>query len=139
MIAVAVLAIIAVVAIPTYDQYTRHARLKHAQAALLENAHAMERFYAQNQSFTQDSGTWAELPITETADFCIRPQGNPKGADEDSFTLTAVAKDKNKEPRVLKIDESLSFSICDSSTLSCGSSDSYFSGNNTDQNCTTFN
>ena len=53
MIVVAVLAILAGIAIPSYSHFTKKAQLRKAQAALLENAHALEQVYAQNKKFSE--------------------------------------------------------------------------------------
>ena len=51
MIVVAVLAILAGIAIPSYSHFTKKAQLRKAQAALLENAHALEQAYTQKKRF----------------------------------------------------------------------------------------
>ena len=38
-----------------YQYYIQQARVKAVQAALLENAHFLERFYQQRQSFKQNA------------------------------------------------------------------------------------
>lgn len=58
------------------------------------------------------------------------------GALNDKFTLKAVAYDKDKEPRILKINESLITVICEGSTSICEEGKNYFSGS--DKKCTVF-
>lgn len=140
LITIAIAAILAAIALPAYDQHIRQTRLQSARAALLENAHAMERFYQQHKSFKQTSTTWPTLPVTETAAFCIRPQGQAKGALNSKFTLKAVAFDKNREPRTIKINEALVTTICETTSSSCDDNAAYFSGGSTvDKKCTVFN
>ncbi len=129
--------VLAAAAIPAYLHYARRAKLQNAHSALLENAHFMERFYQQHRSFKQTSTTWPQLPITQTDTFCIRLQGQAKGAREGKFTLKAVAFDKNREPRVLKINESLITTVCETSLSTCSDDNGYFAGN-TDKKCTVY-
>ncbi|MDO5069571.1 prepilin-type N-terminal cleavage/methylation domain-containing protein [Neisseria sp. Dent CA1/247] len=141
---IAILAILAAIAIPPYQQYIKDSRLREAHTLLLKNAHIMEQFYQQNRSFKQTSTTWPQLPETSTRHFCIRPQGNARGALNDKFTLKAVAINKNYEPRVLKINESLITTICESSTNSCDEEGDFFLSKDsedkspTDKNCTIY-
>ena len=87
----------------------------------------------------QTSTTWPALPLTATADFCIRPQGLARGALDGKFTLKAVAFDKNREPRTLKINESLNTFICETTTSTCEDEHTYFRGDNrVDKTCTVF-
>lgn len=59
MITVAVLSILAAIAVPSFSHFTRKAHLRKAQAALLDNAKAIEQFYARNHSYTPAAGTSA--------------------------------------------------------------------------------
>lgn len=137
--AIAVLAVLAAIAVPGYQKYVRDIRLNHARTVLLQNAHFMERFYQQHRSFKQTSTTWPALPHTTTGYFCIRPQGNPRGAHSDKFTLKAVAFDKNGEARIIKINESLTAVVCESSTSSCSDKGGFFSGGGSvDKKCRVF-
>lgn len=139
MITLVAFAILAVIAIESYQIYIRHARLSQVHAALLQNAHFMERFYQQNRSFKQTSTTWPILPERSTGHFCILPQGNARGAHDDQFTLKAVAFDKNNEPRSLKIDESLIVTICETTSSSCEDKSNFFrGGSQVDKKCTVF-
>ena len=96
----------------------------------------MERFYQQKRSFKANSTTWPTLPITETEHFCIRPQGNARGANDERYTLKAVAKNPGNEPRVLKISEDLNSQLCESSSSRCSDSGAFFSAaNGTDRAC----
>ena len=135
LIVLAVLAVLAAVAVPSYQRYVKDARLQDAHVLLLKNAHMMERFYQKHRSFKQTSTTWPDLAETATGHFCIRPQGNPRGAHDDKFTLKAVAFDKNGEARVLKINESLITVVCESSANSCDDADAFFKGSPADKNC----
>lgn len=135
LIVAAMLAILAAISYPAYQIYVKKADLRKAQAVLMENAHFMERFYLQKGSFKQTSTTWPPLPAVSTDKFCIRPHGLAQGAHEGKFTLKAVAFDKQHEPRVLKIDESLTTFICDSSDNSCDDDGTFFKGQHADKMC----
>lgn len=137
LITIAIAAILAVIAWPAYTHHVRQARIQAARAALLENAHFMERFYQQHHSFKQTSTTWPTLPALETGAFCIRPQGLARGALESKFTLKAVAFDKNNEPRTIKINEALVTTICETTASTCDDDLAYFKGGSTiDKKCT---
>ncbi|EGZ47281.1 type IV pilin protein [Neisseria wadsworthii] len=136
LIAITVFSILALIAYPTYSNYVRDARIAEVQGALIENAHFMEKFYLQHHSFKRNSTTWPTLPITANNHFCIKPQGNARGANTDRFTLKAVAFNKSAEPRVIKINEAQQIIICESSKSTCDDNDNFFSGaNSTDKQC----
>nr|WP_304437560.1 type IV pilin protein [Neisseria sp. 74A18] len=132
---IAILAVLAAIAIPVYQKYIKNTRLHEAHTALIKNAQMMEQFYQQHRSFKLNSTTWPPLPETSTGHFCIRPQGVARGAHDDKFTLKAVAFDKNNEPRVLKINESLIAIVCESSASSCSDENHFFKGKSADKDC----
>ncbi|WP_049255663.1 type IV pilin protein [Neisseria bacilliformis] len=139
MITIAVLAILAAIAFPSYQKHVRDTRLRQASAALLDNAHALEQFYAQHRSFKTNSTTWANLSVPKTDHFCMRMQGDARGALDDSFTVKAVAFDQKNEPRVLRINQDMILTVCESTASSCGETSPYFSNaNGTDKNCTVY-
>ena len=136
LFAVAITALLAAIALPAYQRYVKDARLKQAASALQDNAHALERFYAQYKSFKKNSTTWADLAVKQNDYFCFRMQGNARGALSDNFTVKAVALNKDSEPRVLKINQDMILTLCETSTSSCSESNTYFSNaNGTDSNC----
>ncbi|UOO85738.1 type IV pilin protein [Neisseria arctica] len=131
-----IISIITMVVLPTYQQHTRKARIERARAALLENAHYLERFYSRHSTFKQTSTTWPNLPVTHTQHFCIRPQGNARGALDDKFMLKAVAYNKQDEPRIIKINESLTTYLCETSSSTCSDKNTFFTGGSrVDKNC----
>lgn len=87
MIAVAILAIIAAVALPLYNQYSQRTYRTEAQADLLNCAQGLERFAAQN--FTYTGAVLANICDPNSVD-----QGRYVFAlaipDDDQFTLTAT-------------------------------------------------
>lgn len=96
----------------------------------------MEKFYLQNGTFKQTSTKWPKLPIQEAESFCIRLNGVARGALDSKFMLKAVAIDKNKEPRIIKMNENLVTFVCEGSASSCDDGLDYFRGN--DKGCTLF-
>ena len=80
-----VMAILLAISLPAYQNHVRKSKLQQARSALMENAQFMERFYQQHKTFKQTSTTWPALPLTATADFCIRPQGLAPGAPAGKF------------------------------------------------------
>lgn len=137
LIVMAILGMLASISYPIYQSHVQNTRLRSVQSALLENAQFMERFYQQNGTFKSSSTAWPPLPITTTDTFCIRPNNNPKGFPDEHFTLKAVAFDKESEPRVLKIDESMTAFLCSSSLSSCDDTAAFFKGTE-DKDCEVF-
>lgn len=135
---IAIIGILTSIAYPSYQKYIRDSEIRQALAALIESAQFMEQFYQQNGSFKKTSTAWPDLPNSRSLEnFCIYPHGLARGALDGKFTLKAVALDKNKEPRVIKINESLTTFICESSASSCDDvTKNYFSG--ADKNCSVY-
>lgn len=133
---VLILSVLALIAYPIYSNYIEKARISAVRSALLENAHFMEKFYSQNGTFKQTSTKWPKLPIQEAEGFCIRLNGVARGALDSKFMLKAVAIDKNKEPRIIKMNENLVTFVCEGSASSCDDGLDYFRGN--DKSCTLF-
>ncbi len=134
--AIVIVSVMAAFAVPMYLEQVKTAKLRQAQSALLANAQFLERYYQQHGGFKKNSTTWPDLPIQATEDFCVRLHGVARGALDGKFTLKAVALDKNQEPRIIKMNESLVTVICETSTSSCESSRNYFSGS--DKKCTVY-
>jgi type IV pilus assembly protein PilE len=90
MIVIVVLSIIVAVGYPNYQEFTARAKRNEARAALLRLATNQERFYLNNNSFTQDltalgfstTPTWE----TETGYYTIQVTA----ADATNFTATAT-------------------------------------------------
>mgnify|MGYP001944455157 CR=1 FL=1 len=65
MIVVAIVGILAAFAYPSYTEHVRKARRADAQAALLELAQFMERYYTANGRYVDATGVAPTLPFTE--------------------------------------------------------------------------
>lgn len=124
MIVVAVLAIIATIAVPSYSHFTRRAHLRDAQAALMENAYALEQYYTRNHNF----GTAAKRPPLVKSStnhfniaFASNNACNGTANDGDHYCLIASAKNTSSEPRVLVLTEAGQMQLCagNTSAASC--------------------
>ena len=90
MIVVVVISILAAVAYPNYQEFTARAKRNEARAALLRLATNQERFYLNNNTFTQDltalgfgtTPTWT----TETGYYTIQVTE----ANASNFSATAT-------------------------------------------------
>jgi type IV pilus assembly protein PilE len=108
MIVVVVVGILGVIAVPSYRAYVQRAQRVDATSTLLRVAANQERFYLQNNTYTNnlaavgvdatgitDKGLYAiDIPVANAATFTVRAQpagGSPMAADGDcqTFTLTA--------------------------------------------------
>ena len=93
MIVVVVLSILAAVAYPNYQEFAARAKRNEARAALLRLATNQERFYLNNNVFTQDltalgfsSTDGGATSVTETGYYSVRINS----ADATNFTATAT-------------------------------------------------
>ena len=90
MIVVVIVGILAAIAYPNYQEFTARAKRNEARAALLQIATNQERFYLNNNTFTQDltslgfstTPTWT----TQTGYYTIQITA----ADAVNFTATAT-------------------------------------------------
>ena len=90
MIVVVIVSILAAVAYPNYQEFSARAKRNEARAALLRLATNQERFYLNNNTFTQDltalgfatTPTW----VTETGYYTIQVTA----ANASNFTATAT-------------------------------------------------
>ena len=89
MIVIAVLSILSAVAVPSFASFSKKGHLNKAKAALVENAHFMEQYYAQHKTFKKTSTTWPDLPITATSKFDIAFTSKAKGELPDRYRLRA--------------------------------------------------
>lgn len=135
----AILAILASIAYPSYQNHTKKSRLNTALSAMMENASALEQHYASHGNFKKNSTTWANLPQTQTAHFCIKMQGNPRGTNNNhQYALKAVAFDKTAEPRVLILNQDQTTQICQSSTSTCDEGLFFSNPSRADKDCTAY-
>ena len=114
MIVIAVLAILSAVAIPSFSAFSKKGHLNKARAALVENAHFMEQYYAQHKTFRKNSTTWPDLPHTATSKFDIAFTAQAKGVMGDRFILCAKPNSRyqQRENRYLEIDQAGYLKIC---------------------------
>jgi type IV pilus assembly protein PilE len=101
MIVVAIVAVLAAIAIPSYTQYVVRANRAEATSALLSEASAQQRFFTNNNKFsdklltkdTTENGYYKltiNRPDNFTYTLTATPQGNQATRDTKcaSFTLT---------------------------------------------------
>ena len=90
MIVVVIVSILAAVAYPNYQEFTARAKRNEARAALLRLATNQERFYLNNNTFTQDLTAlgFATTPTwdTQTGYYTIQVTA----ANASNFTATAT-------------------------------------------------
>jgi type IV pilus assembly protein PilE len=90
MIVLVIISILAAIAYPNYREYIIRAKRTEAKAALLQIATQQERFYLQNNSFTQDL---LVLGFATTPNFTTASESyviNVGAADANNFTATAT-------------------------------------------------
>jgi type IV pilus assembly protein PilE len=90
MIVLVIISILAAIAYPNYREYIIRAKRTEAKAALLQIATQQERFYLQNNSFTQDL---LVLGFATTPNFTTDSEAyviNVGAADASDFTATAT-------------------------------------------------
>ena len=87
MVVVAIVAIVSAVALPSYNNSIAKSRRAEARGQLLEAAQFMQRFYSQNDSFSQDrAGTAVAMP----AGLATVPKTAAVGAATYSISYSAT-------------------------------------------------
>ena len=89
MIVVVVVSILAAIAFPNYQEFSARAKRNEAKAALLQIATNQERFYLNNNTFTQDMtalGFSADPFTTDTGSYVI----DVTSADATNYSATAT-------------------------------------------------
>jgi len=98
MITLLIVAILAGIAVPSYRTYVLRSHRVEATAALLRVAAAQEKFYLQNNTYTENVGDVSGLGFstTDDVDNFITENGWYKitvtDADNESFAVTAEAQ-----------------------------------------------
>lgn len=87
MIVVAIIGILAAVAFPSYREYIQRGRRAEAQAALMEAAQFMQRFYAANNSYNRTVGN-ANVALPDSLK---RSPRDPSAAE--SYTIGFAANE----------------------------------------------
>ena len=90
MIVVVVVSILAAIAFPNYQEFTARAKRNEARAALLQLATNQERFYLNNNTFTQDMTAlgFSATPVwtTDSGYYTVQVTA----ADATNFSATAT-------------------------------------------------
>ena len=89
MITVAIVGILAAVAYPSYREYVAKSRRVEAQALLMQSVQWMERFYAENYSYSANT---AGVAVTDASMFPARYSRSPaSGTAAYTITVNATA------------------------------------------------
>ncbi|MCK9529999.1 MAG: type IV pilin protein [Gammaproteobacteria bacterium] len=99
MIVVVVIGLLAAIAIPNYRESVAAARRVDAQAALMELAQFMERYYTAHGKYRDGSGNPPALPFTESPKTGLKVYNLRLAATDSAYTLSAEPKDIMKEDR----------------------------------------
>jgi len=90
MIAVAIIGILTAVALPAYQTYVRKAARKDAQAALLNNAQYLERYYSTNNTYVSATVPTASTPAGQSGTAIRYNLSFSAGPTATTYTLQAV-------------------------------------------------
>lgn len=107
VVTVTILLILASIAVPNYRNHVIRSNRSDAMSALTRIAAAQEKFYLQNNTYT-DSLAADGLDIDFRPDLGERYEVRIAAADRDSFIAQATAVDKqanDKNCRVFRLDE----------------------------------
>lgn len=88
----AITGLLAGIAYPSYQHHIIRTRQAEARAALIVNAHFMERRFAETGDYKQDSRHWPELPISATEAFDIGFSADADNTDNGRFLIQAKPK-----------------------------------------------
>jgi type IV pilus assembly protein PilE len=93
MIVIVVVAILASIAVPSYRQYVLRSHRTEAKAALMNVAAAQEKFYLQNNTYTDELSDAPPdgLGIPDTTEHGNYTIAIAAGADDTAFSATATA------------------------------------------------
>jgi type IV pilus assembly protein PilE len=103
MITVAIVAIVAAIAYPSYKEYVARSKRTEAQAILMEASQYMERFFAENYRYDQNT---AGVAVTDAALFGARFSKSPKSGTGTDYTITLPAATLSSNAYVVKATRS---------------------------------
>lgn len=114
VVTVLIIGIIAAIAIPTYSAQIEKGRLADARAALTQNGHFMERWYADNGTYTRSDGTWPSLPVTATDYYDITFSSATPPSGGSSYGMVARLKPLfiRSDSKYLRLDQDGNVRIC---------------------------
>ncbi len=98
MIVVVIIGILTAIAYPSYRQYAAKAKRNEAKAALLQIATLQERFYLQNNTYTENMTNLGFSTPSDhyTSSGSYRVNVDP-GADANTFSATATYLNSDEE------------------------------------------
>lgn len=124
VITIAVIGILAAIAIPSYYGQVEKGRLADARAALIQNGNFMERWYADNGTYTRSDGTWPSLPVTTTDYYNISfdPATPPAGGSSYGMKASLQSHLSKADSKYLRLDQDGNIRVCQApgGTETCG-------------------
>jgi type IV pilus assembly protein PilE len=87
MVTVAIVAILSSIAYPSYRDYIARGRRAEAQSQLMQSAQWMERYYAENYTYSQNT---AGVAVTDAALFAARYSQSPTSGTA-AYTIAVAA------------------------------------------------
>jgi len=103
MIAVAIVGILSAIAYPSYREYMARGKRAEAQAILLEASQYMERFFAENYRYDQNT---ASVAVTDASQFPARFSKSPRAGTGTNYTITLPAANLASNTYVVKATRS---------------------------------
>ena len=103
MITVAVIVILAAIALPSYNQYIARAKRAEARAAILQAEGWLERFYTENNRYTNNSADnansvfsskYSSVPNSGAANYSVTLVVNTQSFTITTSPLGSMASDK---------------------------------------------
>lgn len=113
IVTLAIISILAAISLYSYSSQIEKTRLADARSALTEDAHFMERWYADNGSYKHNSA-WPSVPIPETDHYSIAFANSVTSSDGNTYTLKAIPKKGNitNGAKYLLLDQDGNIVIC---------------------------
>jgi type IV pilus assembly protein PilE len=122
LIVMAVIGILSAVAVPAYREHTLKGRRAAAKAMLLEVLQHQERFYSENNTFTDDMadlGYGAGAILTENGSHTITLDDGPTGDLLTSVTISATPVDADAKCDVLSLSSNMAKAATGSTPAKC--------------------
>ncbi len=114
LMALALLSLLLGLAVPLMRGHVVKVRQAEARVALLRASHFMAQWRSQHGRYTQGSGHWPPLPVSETTHYQLAFGAQDGNARADSFQLRAVPKPDYLwlGPEILVLDQDGNIRLC---------------------------
>lgn len=112
--ALALLSLLVGLAVPPLRGHVVKVRQAEARVALLQASHFMAQWRSQHGRYTQGSGSWPLLPVSETTHYQLVFGAQDGHARNDSFQLRAIPKADHAwlGEEVLVLDQDGNIKLC---------------------------